>query len=518
MALKSTPYTLYLATVVSLGGFLFGFDASVISGVIRYATYTFDLNDWQIGLLVGAPTLGAIPAGLLAGPLSDCFGRKRVLLVIAFLYTLSAITSAFAPTFEILVAARITGGLAFCSLMLAPLYIAEIAPAGLRGRLVSINQMNIVVGFSAAYFSNYLILKISGSSAEWVSMLHIADLPWRWMLGLEIIPALAYFLFLFGIPESPRWLLVKNRKKAAREILLRLDPDSGVEARISQIGDSIEKSRNVSKSHIRLLFTPALRLPLLIGLIVGIVQQITGVNAIYFYAPGIFEQSGVGTDAAFAQAIWIGLTNIIFTLIAMVTIDRFGRKPLLIVGLSGVLISMFVAAHGFANATYTLTPESVQTLEAIEPEQLKDLVGREFISDVEFKQALTNTLGEFEAKQHEAALIQAAVKLNPTQILVGILGFVASFAVSLGPVMWVLFSELFPNRIRGLVISFVGFFNSLVSFGVQFLFPWQLSNLGAAGTFLTYGLFALIGLILVIWILPETKGKSLEELEAFFSR
>jgi MFS family permease len=253
---------------------------------------------------------------------------------------------------------------------------------------------------------------------------------------------------------------------------------------------------------------------LVIGLIAGVAQQISGINSVYFYAPTIFEQSGVGTNAAFAQATYIGIINVVFTLIAMMTIDRFGRRPLMLLGLAGVAISMSIAAYGFHQARYELPVDAATTLAAeLELAGLQQLGGIRFESDLEYKRAIVEAVGNSALRANEAALIQAAVQMNPKIVLVGILGFVASFAFSLGPVMWVLFSEIFPNAIRGICMSVMGVINSGISFGVQFIFPWQLSNLGTAATFFLYGVFATICLVLIAWLLPETRGRTLEELE-----
>jgi SP family arabinose:H+ symporter-like MFS transporter len=227
------------------------------------------------------------------------------------------------------------------------------------------------------------------------------------------------------------------------------------EAEIKAVNASLHAEEGTKSAPLRELFQPALRRVLVIGVSIAILQQVTGINAVFFYAPMIFEQSGIGTDAAFMQAVLVGLVNLVFTVLAILFIDRIGRRPLLGAGLTGIAVCMLLLAYGFAS------------------------------SDT-----------------------------SPMLILVGILGFVASFAVSLGPVMWVLFSELFPNRVRGLAISFVGLINSAVSFSVQLLFPWELDTIGSSVTFLIYGLFAIAGLIIVIRLFPETKGKSLEELEA----
>ena len=519
-----TRNVLNYAAVVALGGFIFGFDASVISGVLGFVTREFGLSAWQQGIVVSAPTLASVLASLTVGALADSFGRKRILQLLALLYSVSSLLSAFAPSFWALVTARFIGGYAFGTLMLAPIYIAEISPARLRGFMVSVNQLNIVIGFSAAYFANFSFLQLSESAAPWVSTLAIDTETWRWMLGIESLPALGYFLMLFWVPESPRWLMVEQRTDQARRVLSRLVTDDGIDDAMARIREnlSVASAEGVVdglKAKISAVLRPELRFAIVLGLIVAVAQQITGVNAVYFYAPTIFEQSGVGTNAAFAQAIWVGLTNVVFTLVAMALIDRLGRKPLLVAGLIGVMLSMSLSAWGFHQATYRLAPDAAAQLsEDLGLPGLTTLADREFEDDLVFKQALRETLGEEAARNHEAALIQAAIQANATLILIGILGFVASFAVSLGPVMWVLLSEIFPNHVRGVAMSVVTVFNSFVSFGVQLFFPWQLQNIGSAGTFLVYGGFAALGLVLVAWLLPETKGRSLEELERLLIR
>lgn len=506
--------TVYLAAFVSLGGFIFGFDASVISGAISFLIPQFDLNDWQVGLVVGAPTLAGIASGLSAGPIADYIGRRKVLLILAALYTASAIGSAFAPSFETLVLARFVGGLAFASLGIAPLYIAEIAPHAKRGFLVSFNQFNIMIGFSAAYFANYFVLQLSQSASGWASALGVGQHTWRWMLGLEILPATVWFLLLLCVPETPRWLAINGRIRQARKVLEQIRPLEQVEQTLNRISESSSKTGQSLMGRLKEVVSPKLRLPITIGIVVGVFQQVTGINAVYFYAPTIFEQSGVGTNAAFAQATLIGITNVVFTVLAMLLIDRTGRKPLLVIGLAGIIVSMSLAGYGFSQASYRLTEESIATLPVdINRDALGSLVNRSFDDDLAFKSAAANALGENSLRNHQAKLLQAAIDVDPRVILAGILGFVASFALSLGPVMWVLFSEIFPNRVRGVALGVTSVFNSASSFAVQFLFPWQISNLGSAMTFFIYALLGLIGLLLILWILPETKGKSLEVLE-----
>jgi sugar porter (SP) family MFS transporter len=451
-----TRYTIRVALTVALGGFLMGFDASVISGVVTFIEPEFDLTKIELGWAVASLTLTATLAMMVAGPLSDRLGRRPVLVIAAVLFAISAVTSAVAPSFVALVAARMLGGFGVgAALIIAPMYIAEIAPASMRGRMVSFNQLNIVIGISAAFFTNYLILRLGGSNLSWVQALRFDEWNWRWMLGVEALPAVFYFLALLAVPESPRWLAMKGRDDEARRVLGKASGAVQAEKDIEAVKASLQDEHHRERAKLGELFQPGMRLVLVIAVSVAILQQITGINSVFFYAPMIFEQSGIGTDASFMQAVLVGLVNLVFTVLAILSIDRFGRRPLLIAGLAGIAACMLLISYGFASAD-----------------------------------------------------------VNPMVILVGILGFVASFAFSLGPVMWVLFSELFPNRLRGLAISFVGLINSAVSFLVQLVFPWELENLGNSVTFLIYAVFAIIGLVIVMRLLPETKGRSLEELES----
>jgi sugar porter (SP) family MFS transporter len=508
-------YVTRVALTVAMGGFLMGFDASVISGVVKFIETQFNLSKIELGWAVSSLTLTATLAMMVSGPLSDRIGRRKVLFLAAILYAVSAIASALAPTFVILVIARMIGGLGVgASLIIAPMYIAEIAPPSERGRMVSFNQLNIVVGISAAFFTNFLILRLGQSDAGWAQSLMFDEHNWRWMLGLETLPAVLYFVGLFFVPESPRWLLLKGREVEARQILSRAVGEAEAQKELEEIHASLATDAGTERIPVRELFAPAMRLVLTIGIVVAIVQQATGINSVFFYAPMIFEQTGIGTDASFAQAVLVGLTNLVFTVVAMLLIDRIGRKPLLNLGLAGIALSMFLLAFGFHSATYTITDEALASLPPeVEAAAIAELQDTTFDNDVAFKRALRGALGDELATRYESDFINAAISMNPWLVLIGVLGFVAAFAVSIGPVMWVLFSELFPNRIRGVAISFVGLINSAVSFGVQLVFPWELANFGSATTFLIYGLFAAVGLVFVLLVLPETKGRSLEELE-----
>ena len=503
---------LLVAFIVAFGGFVFGFDASVISGVVSFVSIEFNLSAIEQGIVVSAPTLGAAIAALVAGSISDKVGRKKVLLIVAFLYLVSAVLSAFAVSYMMLVMARTIGGFAFASLILAPMYIAEISTPANRGKMISINQFNIVIGLSVAYFTNFYLVSLLESDVNWLADFGLQENIWRWMLGLEILPALIFFIMLFFVPESPRFLMLKGQEDKAKKVLERLHGKDEMEVEFAEIAKTTSVQKyNIVKS-LKQLFSNKMRFVLLLGIIVAIAQQATGVNAIYFYAPTIFEQSGVGTNAAFSQAVWVGVINVIFTVVALMLIDKIGRKPLLIIGLAGIFISMSVCYYGFSNATYKLPTAAAEQMQ-LEPKAMKNIVDVEYQSDLQFKSALKGALGDKAFNKHQAQLIKESISMDSGVILFGILGFVASFAVSLGPVMWVLLAELFPNHIRGVAISVVGFINSGVSFSVQLLFPWQLANLGTAMTFLMFGVVAVLSLALILWLLPETKGKSLEQIE-----
>ena len=509
-------YITRVAMTVALGGFLMGFDASVISGVVRFIEPEFDLTKIQLGWAVGSLTLTATLAMMLSGPLSDRYGRRNILRLAAVFYAVSAIASAFAPTFMLLVIARMLGGLGVgASLILAPMYIAEISPPEMRGRMVSFNQLNIVIGISTAFFTNYLVLQWAQSDASWAQTLMFGEYTWRWMLGLETLPAVLYFVGLYFVPKSPRWQIMTGKTEQARITLLKLVSAEEAQKIIDDVRHSLEADKHKAKVSVSEIFHPALRLVLVIGVGLAVLQQITGINSVFFYAPMIFEQSGIGTDASFIQAILVGLTNLVFTILAMLFIDKLGRKPLLIIGMTGITVMMMLLAYGFHSATYRLSPESIESLDPSIDKSvlLTRMSGVTYQNDVDFKKALTETLGKEAAIANESALITAAIDMNPNLILLGIIGFVASFAISIGPVMWVMFSELFPLRVRGIAVSFAGFINSGVSFLVQLVFPWELATFGNSLTFLLYGLFAALGLIFILRVVPETKNKTLEELE-----
>jgi sugar porter (SP) family MFS transporter len=406
----------FVALTVALGGFLLGFDATVISGVVPFIREYFSLDgtsgDLKLGFAVSSLGWGAMAGNAIAGPLSDRFGRRRVLLGTALLFVFSSLLAASATSFPSFVAARIVGGLAVGgAILIAPVYIAEIAPADKRGSLVSLNQLMIVIGISASFFSNYFLLDLGEHN-------------WRYMLGVQMVPALLYFALLWLVPESPRWLLLKGRDDAALKVLRQVSGEQQAQNNLQQIRQSLATKavsggfRGLLGSRIRLIMTIALGL--------AFFQQITGINAIFYYLPTIFSQAGGGVNDAFRQAVLVGMVNVAMTFVAIWLID----------------------------------------------------------------------------------------KLGPKLVLIAIVGFVASFAISLGPVMWVLLSEIFPNEQRAAAISVAGFWNALVSASVTMIFPSALSTLGSGGTFLVFALFATAALLFVVLLVPETKGRTLEQLES----
>ncbi|NNK73338.1 MAG: sugar porter family MFS transporter, partial [Flavobacteriaceae bacterium] len=499
-------YTVLISLIVALGGFLLGFDSAVISGAVKGITTYFEMTEVMLGFAVGCVIFGAMAGNLLAGPMSERFGRKSVLIVVAALFTVSASWSALATGYTEFIIARIIGGVGIGgAILIAPIYIAEIAPPKLRGSLVSFNQLNIVIGISVAYFSNYFLVNIDGES-------------WRWMLGVEAIPALIYFLALFTVPRSPRWLILKlNKIDRAQSIMAKIGGDRYAENTLAEIQQGIESKK--SKGRISDLFKSKYTTIMIIALGIAFFQQITGINAIFYYAPTIFEQAGGSTDSSFLQAIVVGLTNLVFTLVAIWLIDRLGRKPLLLIGTTCMTIALLMATFAFNNARYEFSQENINKISNLDTQSaLASLEGQSFDGQNVLFQTIQPRLSEDQFLDFKRNQITNFIEINATLVLIAILLYVASFAISLGPVMWTLFSEIFPSKIKGIAISVVGFFNSLVSFSVTQVFPWELSNLGPTTTFGIYALLSLCAVLFVYKFVIETKGKSLEEVEQLLIR
>lgn len=499
-------YTISISFIVALGGFLLGFDSAVISGAISGIRTYFEMTDWELGFSVGCVIFGAMAGNITAGPLSDRFGRKIILIATAVLFTVSALWSATATTYLAFVIARIIGGVGIgAAILIAPIYIAEIAPPKLRGSLVSLNQLNIVIGISVAYFSNYFLKDIDGES-------------WRWMLGVETIPATLYFLALFIVPRSPRWLIQKlNKVNLAEQTLIKIGGKEFAKITIEEILRGVAKKQK--KGTYADFFSKRMTTIVIIAFGLAFFQQITGINAIFYYAPTIFEQAGGSTDSSFLQAIVVGLTNLVFTLVAIRLIDKLGRKPLLIIGTFTMAVALTMATFAFKNATYSFNETTIEKIGDSEIKSaLTTLNGKTFVSQSEVFTNVSPLLSETQFTTFKQNEIKNFISINATLVLVAILLYVAAFAISLGPVMWTMLSEIFPGNVKGIAISAVGFFNSLVSYSVTQFFPWELTNLGPTLTFAIYAVLAILSLLFVLKFVVETKGKSLEEVEELLIR
>lgn len=512
-------YSVLISLIVALGGFLLGFDSAVISGAVPFYKITFglDTGSWIMGFSVGSIILGAIIGNIIAGPLADRFGRKLMLIFTAVLFGYSALASALTDSITFFISARIVGGLGVgIAILVAPMYIAEIVPRKLRGTLVTFNQLNIVIGISIAYFTNYYIQQ----------NITDPDLNWRWMLGIEIIPAFLYFVLLFLVPRSPRWLMQIGKNEEAIKVLNKVNKPEQANLVYNEIENSLNSEEDKSRAKFREVFSKRMKTVLIIGFGIAFFQQITGINAIFYYAPMIFEMAGGGKDAAFLQAIILGLTNVVMTIVAMFLIDRLGRKPLLIIGSLGITISLGIVGFSFMKADYKISEESIQQIEMeiaesrgqekaeLVVESLGEMLEIEYEKETMFFKQVKILVGTENYNLHKEQILKHSITIGSIWVLIGLLLFVASFAISLGPVMWALLSEIFPNRLRGLAISIVGFWNSIVSFSVATVFPMELENLGSSYTYLIYAFFGFMTFLFVIRFVPETKGKSLEELEA----
>lgn len=501
----------FIAFIVSLGGFLFGFDAGIISGVMSYAGPEFNLTEIQSGWVVSSPSFAAMFAMLFSGRFSDFIGRKPLLIIVALLYAISALLSAFAITYVMLYVARIIGGLAFgAALVLAPIYIAEIATAKDRGKLVTLQQLNIVFGFFAAFLSNYFFNMYNNTDASFLS----DQTVWRWMLGVEFFPAIIYFIFLFFIPKSPRWLFLNGYSEKSFNVLFKIHGEKVGQKEILSLKKGVISEKNKSKINYKDLINNSFRFVFIVGLTIGVLQQITGINAVYFYATSIFKQIGIGTDASFSSGVLLSSVSVIFTFIAIYLIDRMGRRPLLLIGTAGIALSLLLCSFGFSQATYKLERSDLSNLSFSNSNKLESITSKTYYSDVNFKKDVKRILGNQIYSKNDGEILEMATNINAKLVLTGILVFIACFAFSLGPVMWVLLSELFPLKFKGVAIGIISFINSLVSSLVQLIFPWELSTLGNAFTFFIFGIIAVFGFFILLKILPETKGKSLEELES----
>ena len=444
----SMKFVTLVSIVSALGGLLFGFDTAVVSGAIGFMQEHFQLSQLQVGWAVSSLIIGCIVGAAFSGVLSDKFGRKKLLITAAILFIVGSIGSGVTDTFSYYIVARIIGGFGIgITSTLCPLYNAEIAPAKFRGRLVALNQLAVVTGIFFTYFVN-LWISNSGDAAWGVTT------AWRWMFGVGAIPGVLFLVLLFFVPESPRWLIKQGRPAEALPILLRIH---GEELAKKEVID-IKRSFDQESGSIRQLFKPGLRIALIVGVALAVLQQITGINAVMYYAPEIFKATGAGTNSALIQTIFVGLVNFLFTILAIWLIDKVGRKALLLVGTGSMMICLIVIGAAFQSG---------------------------------------NTSGPW--------------------VLIFILLYVASFAISLGPVVWVIMSEIFPNRIRGKAIAIASMALWAADYVVSQSFPPMLSSIGPGITFWIFGAMSLITFIFTWRVVPETKGKSLEEIELLWT-
>lgn len=433
----ASGYLLRITLVATLGGLLFGYDTAVISGAIVFITPYFGLDAAQEGWAASCALIGCILGVAAAGPLSDFWGRKRSLLVAGVLFLVSAIGSALPQTFTQFVVARILGGLGIgVASMLSPVYIAEIAPPDLRGRLVGLNQLAIVSGMLVTYFVNYLLVDVPDN--------------WRWMLGSEAIPAAAFLVLLLTIPETPRWLYLRGREAEARGVLGKI----GGAAYAERVVQGIVAAAKLPEVRMADLWNGPFRKALLIGVALAVFQQITGINTILYYTPKIFLEAGwADTADAFESTLAVGVVNIVFTVAALFYIDRLGRRPLLLISVGGMAVFLFLLSAAFHLGTF---PAWVTVL--------------------------------------------------------ALLFYVSFFVFGLGPGYWVLIAELYPNAIRGRAVSVATTVLWMAAFAIASTFPLLLERFGAAATFALYGVFSVAAFAFIAVFVPETRGRTLEEI------
>ena len=452
-------YLIFFSVVAALGGFLFGYDAAVISGTISQVTARFSLDEIQVGWFVGCALIGSIIGVLMAGKLSDRWGRKITMLVAAVFFSVSGIACAFVGTFEQLVVARILGGIGIGVVsIVSPLYISEISIAQYRGRLVSLYQLAVTIGFLGAYLTNFQLLHFSQSGAalqvEWMNLVFVSEV-WRGMLGFCSLPAILFFCIIFFIPESPRWLILKGRDDRAVRIFRKIYLS---EAEVNtQLQDTKSVVQSETKSDWKFLLQPGIFKAVLIGAAIAILGQFMGVNAVLYYGPTIFEEAGLsGGDALFSQVL-VGIVNVVTTIIAVFIIDKVGRKKLVYYGVSGMVLSLLLIGFYFHFSESMGLPNSF--------------------------------------------------------LLFFFLFYVFCCAISISAVIFVLLSEMYPTRIRGMAMSIAGFALWIGTYLVGQLTPWMLQNLTPTGTFLLFALMC-VPYMLIVWkLIPETTGKSLEEIE-----
>ncbi|AFK18243.1 sugar porter family MFS transporter [Haloferax mediterranei ATCC 33500] len=428
------------AALAALNGLLFGFDTGIISGAFLYIKDTFTMSPLVQGIVVSGALAGAALGAALGGYLADRWGRKRLVLVSAIVFFVGSLVMAIAPTVEILVLGRLIDGVAigFASIV-GPLYLSEIAPPKIRGSLVSLNQLAITVGILSSYFVNYAF-----ADAE----------QWRWMLGTGMVPALVLAVGMVFMPESPRWLVEHGRVSEARDVLSQTRTDEQIREELGEIKETIEQE----DGSLRDLLEPWMRPALVVGVGLAVLQQVTGINTVIYYAPTILESTGFESSASILATVGIGVVNVVMTIVAVVLIDRTGRRPLLSVGLGGMTLTLVALGAAF------------------------------------YLPGLSGMVGW---------VATGSLML-----------YVAFFAIGLGPVFWLLISEVYPLKVRGTAMGVVTIFNWVANLVVSLTFPVMVGAITKAGTFWVYAVLSAVALAFTYVFVPETKGRSLEAIEA----
>jgi sugar porter (SP) family MFS transporter len=449
-------YIWLISCVAAMGGLLFGWDWVVIGGAKPFFQRYFDLtSEAQIGWANSCALIGCLFGALAAGALSDKFGRKRLLILAAILFAVTSIGNALATNFDIFIAWRILGGVAIgLASSLSPMYISEVAPAQIRGKLVSINQLTIVVGVLAAQLINwYLVRNLPvGATDEFIKTSWFGQQGWRWMFGLTAAPAVLFFLGMFLVPESPRWLAKNGKADQARSVLKKIGGEKYADDALAEINSTLAKAE-IQRVRFSDLLDPKMRKVLVLGVTLAVFQQWCGINVIFNYAEEIFKAAGYDISTVLKNIAWTGSVNLAFTFVALGVVDRGGRRPLMLFGSAALAV-----VYGVMGWCY-----------------------------------YTHVTG--------------------LPMLVLVLAAIACYSMSLAPVTWVVISEIFPNRIRGAAMAVAVSSLWIACFLLTYTFPMLNKQLGSSGTFWLYGAICVLGFIFIFFKLPETKGKSLEQIE-----
>ncbi|MDR2757301.1 MAG: sugar porter family MFS transporter [Planctomycetaceae bacterium] len=517
------------AIIAALGGFLFGFDTAVISGTVDSLKMVFQLDDWWLGFTVASALFGTIlGAGIAQWP-SNYWGRKPTLIILAVFYFVSAIGSAFPDCHGYLTTPwnwysflffRFLGGIAVGGAsVVSPLYTAEISPAKIRGILVAITQFNIVLGILVAFFSNFII-----------TGMNYGDTEWRWMFGVEAIPAALFFFLLFFVPESPRWLIGRNRINHAKIILDTLGTDSeNTETEIQVIQNAIKEESVHGKE---IFFCRQLCFPIFLAICMAAFNQLSGINAILYYAPKVFTIAGASKELSMFFPVIIGLTNLVFTVTAMFVIDRFGRRKLMLIGSLGYILSLCVVAGAFIvfaeefnvsikQVAFTEATEKLEKIQIMYDNAVSPEEKQFFTEELEKAKLVLNQAGEELRGEiwKDVPLESRSLKSNTVSmagiliVLGGLMVFIASHAFGQGACIWVFIGEIFPNKVRAQGQALGSFVHWILAAIITQLFPPLLALFGAVSLFLIFAGMMFLQLLWVIFVMPETKQIPLEEMQ-----